>query len=66
MTVQLVPCRNAGVAELLPTMTTTNVRTLVLLSNGKAGMLRTSDAERLQVKASSITCTVKPHQALTL
>lgn len=40
--------RNAGVAELLPTMTTTNLRTLLLLSDSRAGMLRLSDAERMQ------------------
>lgn len=30
-------------------MTTTNLRTLLMLSDGRAGFLRLADAERLQV-----------------
>lgn len=33
----------------IPTMTTSNQRILLLLKNGAAGLLRTVDAERLQV-----------------
>mmetsp|Transcript_8743 Transcript_8743/g.26158 ORF Transcript_8743/g.26158 Transcript_8743/m.26158 type:complete len:819 (+) Transcript_8743:109-2565(+) len=46
--VDLSNARNSGIEELLPTMTTTNLRTLLMLSDGRAGFLRLADAERLQ------------------
>ena len=39
--------------ELTPTMTTSNTRILLLLADGRSGLLRIADAERLQVDRGS-------------
>jgi hypothetical protein len=36
--------------DVVPTFTTSNARMCLLLSNGRFGLLRIEDAERLQVR----------------
>lgn len=43
-------CRSAAGVDVVPTFTTSNARMCLLLSNGRFGLLRIEDAERLQVR----------------
>jgi hypothetical protein len=45
-------CRSAAGVDVVPTFTTSNARMCLLLSNGRFGLLRIEDAERLQVRAA--------------
>jgi hypothetical protein len=47
-------CRSAAGVDVVPTFTTSNARMCLLLSNGRFGLLRIEDAERLQVGAGSL------------
>jgi hypothetical protein len=42
--------RSAAGVDVVPTFTTSNARMCLLLSNGRFGLLRIEDAERLQVR----------------
>lgn len=46
----LLSHRSAAGVDVVPTFTTSNARMCLLLSNGRFGLLRIEDAERLQVR----------------
>lgn len=60
-------CRSAAGVDVVPTFTTSNARMCLLLSNGRFGLLRIEDAERLQVGGwGRIQLTVKVCRFSTL
>ncbi len=46
----MLGCRSEPGIDIVPTFTTQNNRICLMLSNGKCGMLRIEDSERLQVR----------------